>query len=136
VRAAFAELQAALTSGDADKLWGLLSEKSRADAERVAKDVRAAYEQSGRDARAKQAEQLGLSGEKVAKLTGRDFLRTRRFRDKYDEAATGKVTKVAVLGNSATVHWDDPEGDREKTVFVREDDRWKAWLSMPAVKLP
>jgi hypothetical protein len=136
VRAAFADLQAAIPGGDADKLWGLLSQKSRADAERVARDMRTAYEQAGRDAKAKQAERLGLTGEELAKLTGRDFLKTRRFRDKYEEAAAGKVTRVAVQRDSATVYWDDADGEREKTIFVREGDRWKAWLSMPTVKQP
>jgi hypothetical protein len=136
VRDAFVALQAALTNGDADKLWGLLSEKSRGDAERSAKEVRTAYEQAGRDARAKQAERLGLTGEEIAELTGRGFLKTSRFRGKYDEVATGKVARVALQGASATVHWDDADGEREKTIFVREGDGWKAWLSMPTVKMP
>jgi hypothetical protein len=136
VRDAFAHFQAAVARADSEELWGLLAEKSRADAERVARDVRAADEQASRDGKAKLAELLGLPGKEVAKLTGQGFLKTRRFRDKYDEAASGKVTKVVVQGESATVHWDDPDGEREKTIFVREGDRWKAWLSMPVVKLP
>jgi hypothetical protein len=136
VRDAFAHFQAAVARGDGEELWGLLAEKSRAAAERVVRDVRAAYEQAGRDGKAKLAELLGLPGKEVAKLTGQAFLKSRRFRDKYDEAAAGKVTKVVVQGDSATVHWDDPDGEREKTIFVREGDRWKAWLSMPAVKMP
>src|SRR5437016_1662068 len=44
VRQAFASLQAAVKTQNADKLWDLLSTKSRADAERIAKTLREAYD--------------------------------------------------------------------------------------------
>jgi hypothetical protein len=37
---------------------------------------------------------------------------------------------------SATVNWDAPDGDREKTILMCEGGRWKAWLTMPKVKQP
>jgi hypothetical protein len=54
IRKAFANLQAAVKVKDADKLWALLSTRSRADAERVAKTLREAYLEAGTDEKAKQ----------------------------------------------------------------------------------
>jgi hypothetical protein len=136
VREQFAALQAAVKARDADRLWDLLSSKSQADAERAATAARTAYDQAGAEGKAKQAASLGLPGADVAKLTGPGFLKTRRFQGKYEELVEGKVGRVDVQGDSATVHWDDAEGDKEKTIFVREGGRWKAWLSMPRDKKP
>ncbi len=131
MRAAFAALQAAFKTWEPDKLWDRLSSKSHADAEQTARGLREDYEKAGAEGKAKLVKDLGLPGEKVAALTGRAFLETRRFRDKYDEVAAGKVTKVTVQADSAAVYHDEPDGDREKTLFLREDGRWKAWLTMP-----
>jgi hypothetical protein len=133
VRAAFTDLRSAIEGGDPEKVWVLLSGKSQADAERAAGEVRAAYERAGAAARARQEEALGVAGEDLAKLTGPGFLKSKGFRDRYGELAGGKIVKVAVEGDSATVYWDDADGEREKTVFVREGGRWRAWLSMPKV---
>jgi hypothetical protein len=136
VRAAFADLQAAVKGGDADQLWGLLSGKSQADAERAAGEVRAAYVRAGAGARAQQEEALGLTGKELAKLTGPGFLKGKHFRGRYDELAAGKLARVAVERDSAAVYWDDADGEREKTTFVREGGRWRAWLSMPRGQQP
>jgi hypothetical protein len=136
VRAAFAELQAVIRTRDADKLWSLLSARSRTEAEQSAKETHAAYEKADAAEKAKQVETLGLSGEKMARLTGPGFLETNRVRKKCDELADGKVTKVTAGADSATVYFDEPDGDHEKIVFVREDGRWKAWLAMPKTKKP
>jgi hypothetical protein len=136
VREQFAALQAAVKARDADRLWGLLSSKSQADAERAATAARSAYDQAGAEEKARQVASLGLPGAAVAKLTGPAFLQTRRFQGKYGELVEGKISRVDVQGDSATVHWDDDEGDKEKTAFVREGGRWKAWLAMPRDRKP
>src|SRR5262249_44980478 len=59
VRKTFAELQAAVKAKDADKLWALLSTKSREDAERVAKTVREAYAKSDASEKGKQEKVTG-----------------------------------------------------------------------------
>jgi hypothetical protein len=136
VREQFAALQAAVKARDADKLWDLLSSKAQADADRAATAARAAYEKGGADEKVKQAAALGLPDADVGKLTGQGFLRTRPFLAKHGELVEGKVGRVAVLGDSATVHWEDDEGDKEKTVFMHEGGRWKAWLAMPRDRKP
>jgi plasmid stabilization system protein ParE len=134
VRAQFAEVQAAIGSKDADKLWGLLSSKSRDDAEKQAKSIRAAYEKGSPAARADLEKKLALTGAELAKLTGAGVLKTKVFRDKREEVADGKVTRVTVEENSATVYFDEPDGDHEKLVFLREEGQWRAWLKIPKVK--
>jgi hypothetical protein len=136
VRAKFAEVQSASKSQDPNKLWDLLSGRSQADADKEAKGIRAAYRQGSPEQRGKQEKEWGLPGGELAKLTGARFLETRVFRHKRDEVAGGKVTRVRAEGDSATVYFDDPEGDKEKLRFVREDGQWKAWMTIPKVKKP
>jgi hypothetical protein len=136
VRLQFAELQAALQSRDADKLWMLLDNRSRADAERAAKAIQTAYAKASREEKAEQEKILGLSGAELAGLTGKSFLKTKRFQDRYQEVRDSKIDKVEVQGDSATVHYLDPEGEREKAILVRQDGSWKVWLTMPRVSKP
>jgi hypothetical protein len=46
----------------------------------------------------------------------------------------GKIEKVTARGDSATVYLSEPDGDREKFVFLREGGEWKVWLGMPKAK--
>jgi hypothetical protein len=136
VRQKFAELRSAIKTRDAEKLWELLDDRSRADAERTAKNIQIAYNQAGAEEKAKQEEALGLSGTELAKLDGKGFLKTKRFQKKYHDLPDGKIDKVDIQGENATVYFLDEEGDNEKAVFVRQDGQWKAWLTMPKVSKP
>jgi hypothetical protein len=134
VRQRFAEVQAAVKARDAGKLWGMLSSKSRADAEKEAKALRTAYEGADAAEKARLEKELGLAGEELAKLAGPGFLKTRRFLRKYDEVAESTVERVTAQGDSATLYFTEPDGDREKMAFVREDDQWRAWVAMPKAR--
>jgi hypothetical protein len=134
VRQRFAEVQAAVKARDAGKLWGILSAKSRADAEKEAKAIRTAYEGADATEKARLEKELGLPGEELAKLAGAGFLKTRRFLRKYNEVAESTVERVTAQGDSATVYFTEPDGDREKMAFVREDDQWRAWVAMPKAR--
>jgi hypothetical protein len=136
VRKKFAELQSAIKGHDAEKLWALLDARSRTDAERAAKNIQTAYNQAGAEEKAKQEVALGLSGMELAKLDGKGFLKTKRFQKKHHEIADGKIDKVDIQGENATVYFFDEEGDNEKAIFVRQDGQWKAWLTMPKVSQP
>jgi hypothetical protein len=132
VKARFGELQAAAKAGDVERLWALLAGKSQTDAERVAKEVRSAYAAAGAEGKKRQEESLGLSAKELAELTGKGYLRTKRFRRKANEIAGGEYKKVTVEKESATVSFFDPEdNETERVVFVREAGEWKAWLSIP-----
>ena len=136
VREKFAELQSALKSRDAEKLWALLDARSRADAERAAKDIRTAYNQAGAEEKARQEEALGLSGAELADLDGKGFLKTKRFQNKYHEVPDGRIDKLVVQGESATIYFLEPDGDKEKAILVRQDGQWKVWLTMPKASKP
>jgi hypothetical protein len=136
VREKFTELQSTLKTGDVEKLWALLDTRSRADAERSAKNIQSAYNQAGAEEKAKQEESLGLSGTELTGLTGKGFLKTKRFQTKYHEAAEGKIDKITIQGDSATLYYLDDEGDKEKAILVRQDGQWKVWLTMPRISKP
>ena len=133
VRARFGELQAALKAKNLDQTWKLLAAKSRADAERVAKAVRSAYANANPKEKAAREEALGLSGKEIEGLTGKDCLRTKRFRKKADEIARGQFKKVVIESKSARVYFFDAEdNETERVVFLHEGGEWKAWLAMPS----
>jgi hypothetical protein len=136
VREKFAELRSAIKSRDAEKLWALLDARSRADAERAAKNIQTAHNQAEAAEKAKQEEELGLSGTELAGLDAKGFLKTKRFQKRYDEVPDSKIDRVVVQGDSATVHYLEADGEEEKAIFVRQDGRWKAWLTMPKVSKP
>jgi hypothetical protein len=133
VREKFAELQSVIKDGDTEKLWALLDARSRADAEKAAKDIQTAYIQAGAEEKAKQEETLGLKGAELAELNGKGFLKTKRFQKKYDEVPEGKIEDVVIQGDSATIHFLESDGDKEKAILVRQDGQWKVWLIMPKV---
>src|SRR5262249_45283292 len=116
--------------------WMLLDSKSRADAERVANAVRAAYAKARPAEKAEQEKSLGLSGSELAGLTGKGFLKTKRFEGKYHDMPGSTGEKVVVQGEGATVHYLESDGDHEKAVFVRQDGQWRVWLPMPRVSKP
>jgi hypothetical protein len=134
VRKKFAELEAAVKAKDADKLWALLSSKTRARAEKEAKDVRAAYAKAGPKDKARQEKELGLPGKELAKLTGKGLLKAAPCLRKYGELVGSTVTKVVVEKDSARVEYTEPDGDKEKLIFLREGGEWKAWLTLPKLK--
>jgi hypothetical protein len=136
VRAQFAGLQSALKNGDADKLWMLLDSRSQADAERAAQAIQANYAKAGPAEKTEQEKALGLTGPELAGLTGKGFLKTKRFQGKYQDLPGSTVERVAIQAESATVHYLESDGDKEKAIFVRQDGQWKAWLPMPKLSNP
>ncbi|HEY7331159.1 MAG TPA: hypothetical protein VH592_26220 [Gemmataceae bacterium] len=134
VREKFAELQSVIKENNNEKLWAMLDTRSQADAEKAAKDIQTAYKQAGAEEKTKQEEALGLKGMEIAELNGKSFLKTKRFQKKYDEVPEGKIENVVVQGESATIHFLEPDGDKEKAILVRQDGQWKVWLTMPKAK--
>jgi hypothetical protein len=135
-REAFTDFQVALKARDADKLWALLDTQSQEDAERVAKVIKEAYTKSGAEEKAHQEEALGLTDTELSSLSGRGFLKTKRFQGKYEELRDSKIDKITVQGDTATVMYIEPDGDRERLTLVRQDGRWKLTVPMPKGALP
>ena len=135
-RAKFKTLQSAVKAGDTEKIWSMLSDKSKSAAEKTAKDVQAAHAKAGAKDKADIEEALGMKAADIAKLTGPGYLKSKRFQKKYDELPESKIEKVAVQADGITVHYLEPDGDHEKLIFVRQDGVWKAWLGIPKIRLP
>jgi hypothetical protein len=131
IRETFLALQVALKAQDAEKLWALLDNESQADAERAAQNIKAAYEKAGPDEKAQQEKALGLTGAELSLLSGRGFLKTKRFYGKFDELPDSKLEKVTVQGDSATVAYTEADGDKQKLALIRQDGQWKVTLPMP-----
>jgi hypothetical protein len=131
VRQRFHDLQAALTANDADKLWELLAAKSQKDADQIARSVRETYDKAGAEEKAKLEETLGLPGAELAALSGKGYLKTKLFRNKFREVPESKIDKVTFVEHNATVYFHEPDGDKEKAIFILEDGGWKAWLTVP-----
>jgi hypothetical protein len=136
LRAQFAELQEALKICDPEKLWILLASRSQADAERVANTIQAAYTKATAGNKAGLEKTLGLSGTDLTALTGRGYLKTKRFQEKYHELPGSTIERIVLEGKNAVVHYLESDGDKEKAVFVREDGQWKASLPMPRMMQP
>ena len=47
-----------------------------------------------------------------------------------------KIDSIVIQGDSATVYYLEPGGDKEKAILVRQDGRWKVWLTMPRASRP
>jgi hypothetical protein len=131
VRDTVVAFQAALKARDADKLWSLLDSDSQADAERAAKAVREAYGKATAEQKAKQEKAFGLADAEMSELTGKGFLKTKRFHGKYDEVPDSTIDKVSVEGNKATVDYTEADGDKEKLRLVRQEGKWKLSIGMP-----
>jgi hypothetical protein len=132
VKETFAAVQAAIKAKDAAKTWDLLSADGRADADRAAKALQDAYAKATPEQKAQQEKDLGLSAADLGALTGQGYLKTKRFLgiSKVDELPEGKLTKVTVQGDQATIDYTEPDGDKEKLSLVREGGGWKVTLPM------
>jgi hypothetical protein len=131
VKEAFGKLQNSIKAKDAAKTWDLLDRATQADAERTAKIVKSAYKKASNKAKAKHEEVLGLKADEFAKIDGQGLLKTRPFLAKYDEIPDAKITGVTVQGDSATVNFIEPDGDKEKLSYSKKDGKWKVALPLP-----
>jgi hypothetical protein len=132
----FQAFQAALKAGDAGKTYALLDSASQAAADRTARLIRTAVGKATDAQKAQLVKTLGLPAGELARLTGVGFLRTKRFRAKYDEVPGSKIKEITVQGNRATVVYIEPDEDREKLRLNRQKGKWKVSAPMPAVALP
>ena len=131
VRARVAALQKIIKDRDADKLWGMLDDRSQTDAEQAAKALREEYDKADAGGQKKLAEKMGVAADGLKGLTARGFLKTTRFWNKYDELKDATLKKLNVRADDATASLNELDGDTEKVIFVRRGGEWKVWLPMP-----
>jgi hypothetical protein len=131
VKDAFIALQGAIKAKDPAKIWVLLDNATKADAERSAKIVKGAYKKANDQDKTKQEASLGLSANEIAKLDGQLLLKSKPFLAKYDEIPDSKITGITVQGDSATLNYLEPDGDKEKLTYTRQDGKWKVGMQLP-----
>jgi hypothetical protein len=131
IKQAFGQLQGAIKAKAAPKIWGLLDSFTQADAEKIAGRVKAVYKKANEKAKAELETNLGLTADEFAKLDGMMLLKTKRFLGKYDEIPDSKITGITVQGDSATLNYLEPDGDKEKLAYIREDGKWMVAMPMP-----
>jgi hypothetical protein len=131
VKDAFVQLQGAIKAKDPAKIWPLLDSATQADAERTAKIMKGVYSKADAKGKAKQEAAFGLSADDFAKLDTQMLLRSKPFKTKYDEIADSKITGITVQGDTATLNYLEPDGDKEKLTYTRQDGKWKAAMQMP-----
>ena len=126
----FNEIQQSVKAKDADS-WNLVSAKTQKDADKIGKEVRETYRKASPDEKRKQEQTLGLSAADVQELAGRGFIKSAGVWKKYRDLPGSSITRVTITGDSATVNYLETDGDREKMLFLREGNEWKAWLILP-----
>jgi alkanesulfonate monooxygenase SsuD/methylene tetrahydromethanopterin reductase-like flavin-dependent oxidoreductase (luciferase family) len=125
VKAAFADFQAALKAGDPDKLWPLLCQASQDDADAAAKKLKEDYGKAGAKDKARLEKAYGLTADEIASVSGKTYLKSKRYLGKYEEVPDGKVEKTAIDGDKAVVGYLEPDGDHEKMSLAKESGKWK-----------
>jgi hypothetical protein len=131
VKQAFVALQGAIKAKDAAKIWDLLDTDTRLDAEKAAKKVKGVYKKANDKEKADHEKNLGITPDEFAKLDGQLLLKTKRFLGKYDEIPDSKITGITVKGDSATLNYLEPDGDKEKLDYTRQAGKWKVAMPLP-----
>jgi hypothetical protein len=136
VRDAFAELGAAIKAlpephRDSSRLWNLLSQDSRAAAEKQAKTLSDLFIHASDAEKLRQLQEHGMTdGDQLENLTAEKYLKTGWFYGKYIDLPDSPIVAVDVRGDRATVRY-EVEKREELVTFVYEDGEWKADLKMP-----
>ena len=125
VRAAFTAFQAALKSGDGEKIWPLLDAKTQAAADKAATALKTNYGKAKPADKTALEKAYGLSAAEIVGVTGKVYLKSKRFAGKYHEIPGSKFDKATVDGDKAIVNYTEEDGDKEKLSLVREDGKWK-----------
>jgi hypothetical protein len=131
IKQAFVYLQDAIKAKDANKIWNLLDKDSQADADREARIVKETYAKLPDMDKAGLEKKMELSAKELADMSGKDYVKSKRFFGKHYEIPGSKVDKITVAGASATLVFLEEDGDRITTKLARENGQWKFNLEIP-----
>ncbi|HWY87754.1 MAG TPA: hypothetical protein VNX28_13565 [Gemmataceae bacterium] len=131
IKEAFVSLQDAIKAKDANKIWHLLDKDSQADADREAKIVKETYTKLPEMEKAGLEKKLELTAKDLADMSGKDYVKSKRFYGKHHEIPGSKVEKITVAGASATLAFIEEDGDKITTKLARENGLWKFNLEIP-----
>ena len=131
IKQAFAALQTSIKAKDADKIWDLLDKDSQADADREAKAVKEGFGKTADKDKPAFEEKLELNGKELADMTGKLYLKSKRFYAKYHEIPGSKLDKINITGDAAKINYIEADFDDVKMSAVREKGQWKFIMPMP-----
>ena len=134
IRRVFADFQSAVKDRDGVRLWDVLADESREDAERKAKAIREDFNKNNDGQRREEmAKNLDLPLGELKDLDGKGYLKTKQFYGKWHEAPGSKVDTVTVTGDRAELVYveDDEDHDRVKMKLERQHGKWKLIVEMP-----
>ena len=134
IRRVFADFQSAVKDRDGTRLWDVLADESREDAERKAKAIREDFNKNTDGQRREEmAKNLDLPLGELKDLDGKGYLKTKQFYGKWHEAPGSKVDTVNVTGDRAELVYveDDEDHDRVKMKLERQHGKWKLLVEMP-----
>jgi hypothetical protein len=136
IKAGFASLQSAIKAKDADKIWSMLAQDSRADTEREAKATKEAFAKLDDKDKAGFEKKIGLASAAINGIDGKLYVKSNFFfSGEVDEMPDSKLDKVVMSGESATVHYTEEKGGKEKLPVVREEGKWKFAVPVPKAVL-
>jgi hypothetical protein len=128
VQAAFTAFQAALKSGEPEKIWPLLDSKTQADADKAAAALKVSYGKAKPAEKTALEKAFGLSAAEITGVTGKVYLKSKRFLGKYHELPGSKFDKATVDGDKATVNYTEEDNDKQKLSLVKQDGEWKVLI--------
>jgi hypothetical protein len=124
-KAAFIAFQKALESKDPERIWSLLDAKTQADADKAAAALKTNYGKAKAAEKAALEKAFGLSADEIKDVTGKVYLKSKRFVGKYHEIPGSEFKKATVDGDKATIDYTEADGDKEKLSLVKQDGKWK-----------
>lgn len=131
VFALFSEFRSGLKAKDPEKLWECLDKPSRAQAEQAARSLAAGYYHADPSARAERESSHGLSGDEILKLTGKQFLKSKRFEEKYAAVAASRIDRAHFQRDRGFIAFHLLDKGRDKLGLRQEDGAWKLTVPMP-----
>ena len=101
--------------------------QTQGDCEREGKAVKEAFGKFEEKEKAGYEKKVGLSAKELTDMTGKLYVKSSTFYTrKTGELTDSKLEKVAVTGAAtATIHYEEADGDKVILAAVREDSQWK-----------
>jgi hypothetical protein len=136
IKAVWTAFQAAVKEKDADAIMAMLCSDNQAGAKRLAQATAEKHLSHGPTEQKELETEMGLSGTELRKLDGVGYLKTKKFRKPYEEVPESKIDKIDIKGDSATLHYTEPDNDKMKLALIREGGKWKLSLPYPKSAKP
>jgi hypothetical protein len=131
IRQVFADFQGGLKAHDGAKLWDVLAEDSRQDADRKAKEIKSDFAKADEQQQAELAKKFALTAGDLRNIDGKGYLKTQQFFGLYHEVPDSNLKSVSVSGEKASLKFIEEDGDEVTMKLQQEQGHWKLIVEMP-----